>query len=87
VYHQITFSLAIVELQMPSEDDDSGNITLFPIITMEDRELTNDVSKGPFGKSIGFGVVCPGDVLNFYISEGVEKLSGLLFPTFNVNRS
>lgn len=40
-------------------------MTIFPIITMEYRELAYDVTKGPLGESIGFDVVSPGDMLNF----------------------
>jgi hypothetical protein len=62
-------------------------MTLFPIFTMENRELAYDVAKGPLGESISFGVVSSGDMLNFYIGEGVVEPSGLLFPAFNVDRS
>lgn len=62
-------------------------MTIFPIITMEYRELAYDITKGPLGESIDFGVVSPGDMLNFSIGLGVVELSGLLFPAFNVDRS
>jgi hypothetical protein len=32
---------------------------------MENRELAYDISKGPLGESISFGVVSLGDMLNF----------------------
>jgi hypothetical protein len=60
-------------------------MTLFPIIAMENREPTYHIAKGLLGESICFCVVGSGNMLEFYVDEGVVELPSFLFPAFNVD--